>query len=57
MPFKSEAQRRFMFVYHPKIAKRWAHEYPNQGHLPMHSKDHHKMIEKSQKKSHLKRKK
>lgn len=34
MPFKSEAQRRFMYAKHPKIAKRWSKEYPNQGKLP-----------------------
>lgn len=31
MPFKSEAQRRFLFAKHPTIAKRWAHEYPLNG--------------------------
>ena len=25
MPFKSEAQRRFLWKYNPKIAKAWAH--------------------------------
>jgi len=34
MPFKSEAQRGFMFARHPDIAKRWAAEYPSQGKLP-----------------------
>jgi hypothetical protein len=24
MPFRSQAQRRFMYAKHPKIAKRWA---------------------------------
>lgn len=38
MPFKSEAQRRFLFAKHPQIAERWAHEYPHQGHLPAHVK-------------------
>lgn len=42
MPFQSEAQRRFMFLYHPKIAKKWAKEYPNQGKLPEHKKDNQK---------------
>lgn len=37
MPFLSEAQRRFMWAKHPDIARRWAHEYPNQGKLPMHA--------------------
>ena len=27
MPFKSEAQRRFLFAKHPEIAKRWTQEY------------------------------
>lgn len=26
MPFKSEAQRRFMYAKHPEIAKRWSRE-------------------------------
>lgn len=26
MPFQSEAQRRFMFAKHPRIAHRWADE-------------------------------
>jgi len=29
MPFKSQAQRKFMFAKHPKMAKRWAKETPN----------------------------
>lgn len=36
MPFKSQAQRGFLFANHPEIAKRWASEYPNQGKLPKH---------------------
>jgi len=35
-PFKSEAQRKFMWSRHPDIAKRWAEEYPNQKDLPKH---------------------
>ena len=27
MPFKSEAQRRFMYANHPEIAKRWTKKY------------------------------
>jgi len=26
MPFKSQAQRRFMYAQHPKIASRWSKE-------------------------------
>jgi hypothetical protein len=38
MPFKSEAQRRYMWKHHPKIAKKWAHEHPGQKNLPYHKK-------------------
>jgi hypothetical protein len=27
MPFKSVAQRKFLFAKHPKVAKNWAHKY------------------------------
>lgn len=36
MPFRSQAQRGFMFARHPEIARRWAAEYPSQGALPQH---------------------
>ena len=39
MPFKSEAQRKFMWAKHPKIAARWAKEYRNQAGLPEHKTD------------------
>lgn len=35
MPFKSEKQRRFMWKYHPKIARRWSKKY---GSKPRKSK-------------------
>lgn len=38
MPFKSEAQRRLMWLKHPEIAKKWAKEYPHQKKLPYHKK-------------------
>lgn len=38
MPFKSEAERRFMWLKHPDIAKRWSKEHPNQKNLPQHVK-------------------
>lgn len=34
MPFKSQAQRRFMFAKHPKIASRWAKHTPKGSKLP-----------------------
>jgi hypothetical protein len=37
MPFKSEAQRRYMFAKHKDIAERWAHKYPKSlADLPQH---------------------
>lgn len=27
MPFRSEKQRRYLWMYHPKIAKKWAYKY------------------------------
>jgi len=36
-PFQSEAQRRFLWTHHPKIAEKWAHEGKNKG-LPYHKK-------------------
>ena len=38
MPFKSEAQRRFLFMHHPELAKRWAHKYGTPKSLPYHKK-------------------
>ena len=38
MPFRSEAQRRFLFARHPDIAKRWAAEYGTPKNLPKHVK-------------------
>lgn len=34
MPFKSQAQERWMFATHPDMAKRWAKETPDQSALP-----------------------
>lgn len=34
MPFRSEAQRRYMYSAHPAIAKRWSDEYAAAGKLP-----------------------
>jgi hypothetical protein len=37
MPFKSEAQRRYLWMHEPEIAKKWTHEGKNKG-LPKHKK-------------------
>lgn len=40
MPFKSQAQRKFLFAKHPKIAKEWAEETPKGAKLPDHVRKH-----------------
>ena len=39
MPFKSDAQRKFMFAKHPEIAKKWAHKYGVPKNLPEHASE------------------
>jgi len=39
MPFVSESQRRLLWMKAPKVAEKWAKEYPNQGPLPYHKGD------------------
>lgn len=34
MPFKSEAQRKFMYKNHPEIAERWTKEGSSTAQLP-----------------------
>ena len=34
MPFKSEAQRRYLYAREPKIATRWSRETPKNAKLP-----------------------
>jgi len=36
MPFKSQAQRAFMHIHHPRLAARWEREYPVKQKLPAH---------------------
>lgn len=36
MPFKSEAQRRFMYAKHPEIAKEFSEKTPKGKKLPEH---------------------
>lgn len=38
MPFQSEAQRRFMWMKHPKIAQKWVDEGSKSKGLPYHKK-------------------
>lgn len=34
MPFRSEAQRKFLWARHPEVAKEWAHKYDTPEDLP-----------------------
>jgi hypothetical protein len=36
MPFKSKAQRSYLFIHHPQIAKQWAAITPKDAKLPEH---------------------
>jgi len=47
MPFKSEAQRGYLFVHHPEIAKEFAKATPKGKKLPYHVKK-----QKAQKSAH-----
>jgi len=38
MPYKSEAQRKFMHAKHPEVAKEWDKKYPTPKKLPEHVK-------------------
>jgi hypothetical protein len=38
MPFKSKAQRKFMYAKHPEMAKEWEDKTPKGKKLPEHVK-------------------
>jgi len=38
MPFRSQAQHKYLWAKHPKLAKRWAHKYGTPKNLPKHKK-------------------
>ena len=39
MPFKSDAQRKFMYAQHPEIAKKWRKKYGPQRDIPARKPD------------------
>lgn len=41
MPFKSEAQRRYLWMHHPEVAQEFADHTPKGAKLPMHVKPKH----------------
>ena len=44
MPFKSSAQRKWMFANKPEMAKRWAEETPKNKKLPKKVKKKEKVV-------------
>jgi len=38
MPFKSEAQRRYLWMHHPEVAEEFARSTPKGTKLPYHKK-------------------
>jgi hypothetical protein len=44
MPFKSQAQRRYLFAKHPEVAKEFAAATPKGKKLPEHVKGGKKML-------------
>jgi hypothetical protein len=49
MPFKSQAQRGYMFANMPAMAKRWAKETPKGAKLPYHVKKVKALVYKGKK--------
>lgn len=41
MPFKSKAQRRWMYANHPEMAKHWEADTPKNAKLPNYKNPHH----------------
>lgn len=39
MPFKSEAQRRYLWMHEPKVAKEWSAKYGTPKDLPYHKSE------------------
>lgn len=50
MPFKSQAQRRYLYARHPGIAREFEAHTPKGSHLPQHvSKKHRRVLRKLRK--------
>jgi len=49
MPYKSDAQRKFMHAAHPDIAKKWDKKYGPTGDLPEHVKPKKKKTKEKKK--------
>lgn len=44
MPFKSQAQQKWMFANHPTMARHWAHETPSIDALPKRAKGYRSTV-------------
>lgn len=42
MPFRSQAQRKWMYANHPEMAKRWEKETPKKKKLPKRARKRRK---------------
>jgi hypothetical protein len=40
VPFRSAAQRRFLYAKHPKLARRWQRKYGSRKKLPYRTHGH-----------------
>lgn len=47
MPFKSEAQRRYMWAQHPRMAREWQEKTPKNADLPEHVRPKKATLEKT----------
>lgn len=47
MPFKSKAQRTFLYMHHPEVAKEFAAHTPKGAKLPHHVKDRKRTARKA----------
>ena len=47
MPFKSEAQRRYLWMHHPEVAQEFADHTAKNKKLPYHVKDRKRMAAKA----------
>lgn len=50
MPFESEAQRKYLFMKHPKVAEEFAKHTPKDKDLPEHKKPLKKRVKDMKKK-------
>ncbi len=49
MPFKSEAQRRFLWAKHPQLAQEWSDKYGTPRNLPEHVRNEKRTAKRNRK--------